>query len=167
MSSSTLSQLLQRTPPASLTAEHEAHLLNCGSLFDLMVVALEAEEGAVQLRLLEAVLQQQAVRSAGTLVAWVQQQPEQLLTVNSVTSFTAATGSSALRCWTSGVQFLTRAAAKAGAQDYGSAATCQMAADMMQQLDQSGERCSLNCCMMCDALARPQTRSDYCRQQAS
>jgi hypothetical protein len=43
------------------------------------------------------------------------------------------------------VHFIDLAAEKAGEQDHTSAAVRQMAADMMQQLDQSGERCRLNC----------------------
>jgi hypothetical protein len=150
LSRSTLSQLLQRTTSAPLTAEEDALLYDCGCLLDQMA-ALQAGDEPVDISFLEAVLQQQAVRSAGTLIAWVQQRPEQLLAVESVMGFTATRGSGAPACWTAGVAFLNHAAAKASQQDYASPAACQMAADMTQQLDQSGERCSLNCGMLCDA----------------
>jgi hypothetical protein len=166
LSNTTLSQLLQRTRSASLTAEQEALLVDCGSLLDQMAVALQEDEAALDLRLLEAMLQQQAVQSAGTLVAWVQLQPEQLLSVKSVLGFTATRGSGAPCCWASGVHSLTRAASKAGQQDYDSAATCQMAANMTQQLDESGERCSLNCSIFV-TLCSDHTHSDYCTQQGS
>jgi hypothetical protein len=146
LSSSPLSELLQRTPPAALTAQQDVRLLHCGSLLEQMAAAFEtADEAAVDLRLLEALLQQQAMRSAGTLIAWVQQRPEQLLAVKSVLGIP---GDGASGCWAAGVQFLDRAAAKAGDLDHTSAAACQMSANMVQQLDQSGERCSLNCSML-------------------
>jgi hypothetical protein len=92
----------------------------------------------------------------------VQQQPEQLLAVESVLALTATRGSSIPCCWAIGVQFLARAAATAGEQDYDSAAARQMAANMTQQLDQSGEHCSFICSTLCDALLKhhAHTRSD-------
>jgi hypothetical protein len=93
LSSSPLFQLLQRTPPAALTAQLDVRLLHCGSLLEQMAAALKAVEAAVELRLLEALLQQQAVRSAGTLIAWVQQRREQLLAVESVLGIGAVANS--------------------------------------------------------------------------
>jgi hypothetical protein len=148
LSSSTLSELLQRTLSASLTAEQEALLFACCSLFDKMIAALYSAEAAHGRLMLEALLQQQAVKSAGTLIAWVQQCPERLLAMTSVFGFTAVTGSGAPGCWDAGVHFIGRAAEKAGEQDYTNAAVRQMAVDMMQQLDQSGKRWSLNCSML-------------------
>jgi hypothetical protein len=149
--SSTMSQLLQRTPSALLTAEHEALLLKCCSLLDQMCAALQADDVGLQLQLLEAVLQQQAVCSAGNLIAWMQQRPEQLLPMDSMLSSNATRGSrAAAGSWAAGMNFLDCAAAAAAEQDHQSAAARQMAADMTQQLDQSGEPCSLDCscCVM-------------------
>jgi hypothetical protein len=88
------------------------------------------------------------------LVTWVQQQPEQqLFDLQAVAvaghqgsaPVTCAVGTAAALIWDAGVHLLKRFALVAGMHTSEGAAACSLAADLTQQLDQSGEACSRNC----------------------
>jgi hypothetical protein len=94
---------------------------------------------------LTAILQQHAARSAGSLVAWATQRPQQLMSLTQgemlLGTGIPATGwssSTAALGWAAGLSFLRCAAVAVGQQDAGSAAARQVTADMTQQLHQSG-----------------------------
>jgi hypothetical protein len=151
LKSSTLSQLLQCPPSASLTADQEAHLYECCRLLGQLEEPLLEKEPALQLRLLDAILQKQALCGAVTLIAWMQQQPEQLLPLRS--SALQLPGIAALRegggmgavSWAAGVNVLIYAVEIASRLDFSSAAARQTAAGITQQLDQSGNLIHKSC----------------------
>jgi hypothetical protein len=140
-----VSQLLQRTPPAVLTAEQEAQLLHC---YDVISQLADALQGAppFRMQLVDAMLKQQAACSIGRLVTWVQQQPEQQqLHVRAMAGsapVTSAAGSTTAPIWAFGVILLEHFAASAVLHMTDSAGSCNLAANLTQQLDQSGEACN-------------------------
>jgi hypothetical protein len=152
LSGSTMSQLLQHPPPAALTAEQEAQLLSCSNLMSQLTTALD-EASSLSTQLIDAVLKQQAAYHVGSLVAWVQQQPEQQLSELRVVAAAwlmdsapvapqcAAIGRTCLM-WDDGVQLLQQFAWMSRPENAGA---CNLAASLTQQLDQSGKACSCNC----------------------
>jgi hypothetical protein len=100
--------------------------------------------------LVDAMLQQQAACSVGSLVTWVvQQQPEQHVRAVSAAGHQGSAtvifaSSTAASIWAAGVHLLGRFAA-AAAQHTAESAACKSAARLTQQLDQSGKVCSCGC----------------------
>jgi hypothetical protein len=150
LSGSIMSQLLQRTLPAALTAEQVAQLSSCWNVIDQLQAALD-KAPALRLQLEDALLKQQVACNIGSLVTWVQQQPQQqLLDVRAV----AETGQegSAQVTWggrfasirSAGMLLLGRFAV-AVLRDPEAAGACSVTANLTQQLDQSGKACSRNC----------------------
>jgi hypothetical protein len=144
-----MTQLLQEAPPASLTADQDKLLRQFYSLLWRMEKPLLAEEPALLSSVVTAMLQRHAARSAGTLVAWATQRPEQLMSLEFAegppstgacpgASRTLLSHSTAALGWAVGIRFLGFAADAVSKQDAGSAAASQMTADMTQQLHQSG-----------------------------
>jgi hypothetical protein len=154
LSSSFMSQLLQRAPPAALTAEQEAQLSRCCNVIDQLQAAL-TEAPSLKLQLTDAMLKQQAACSVGSLLAWVQQEPEQqLLGLRPVAApghqglvlMTRADGGRTASIWASGVHLLGRFAIVACLHSSESTGSCSLAANLTHQLEQSGKACSRNCC---------------------
>jgi hypothetical protein len=146
-----MSQLLQRTPPAgtppaALTAEQGAQLSRCCDVIKQLQAALDAAP-MLRLQLMDAMLKQNGAYSVGSLVTWVQQQPEEhLLILRSGSAPVGfAAGGTAASIWAAGVLLLGHVAAVAMLHCSESAAACSLAADLTQQLDQSGKACSCNC----------------------
>jgi hypothetical protein len=153
LGSTFMSQLLQRGPPAALTAEQEAQLSRCCTVIDQLQVAL-TEAPSLKLQLTDAMLKQQAACSVGSLVAWVQQEPEQqLLGLRPVAApghqglvlMTRADGGKTASIWVSGVHLLGRFATVACLHSSESAGPCSLTANLTQQLKQLGKACSRNC----------------------
>jgi hypothetical protein len=151
LSSCSISQLLQRTPPAALTAEQEAHLSGC---FDLISLLSDDLDGATELttQLVDAMLKQQVASCVGSLVAWVQQQPEQQRLDLAATAIAGrqgpvnrSPGSTTGPVWAAGLHVLGRFAAVAFLHIQDSAGVRNLAENLTQQLDQSGKACSCNC----------------------
>jgi hypothetical protein len=152
LSSSIMSQLLQRTPPAAFTAEQEAQLLRCCNLISQLEAAWH-EARPLKMQLFDALLKQQVACSIGRLVAWVQQQPEQQLADFRAVAVaghqgsapaTIAAGSASASIWAAGVYLLEHFAVVAFRHNSDSAEACSLAANLTQQLDQSGKACSRN-----------------------
>jgi hypothetical protein len=150
---SVMSQLLQRTPPrpAAFTAEQEAQLLRCCNAISQLEAALR-ETTSPRVQLVDALLKQQVACSIGSLVAWVQQQPEQQLSEmragtghQGSAPATVEAGGAAAAIWAAGVHLLERFAVVATRHNSDSAGACSLAANLTQQLDQSGKACSRNC----------------------
>jgi hypothetical protein len=149
MSSPIMSQFLQCTPPAALTAEQEAHLSRCCSVIWDMTEAL-SNAPSLKMQLADAMLKQQVACNIGSVVTWVQQQPEpQLLDSRAVAvagrQGVAPAGGMIAAVWAAGVHLLERFALVIFAHNSESAGACSMAATLTQQLDQSGKPCSRNC----------------------
>jgi hypothetical protein len=151
---SIMSQLLQHTPPrpAAFTAEQEAQLLRCCDVISQLEAAWH-EARPLRLQLLDAMLKQQMACSIGRLVAWVQQQPEQQLSGLKAVAVaghqgsapaTVAAGSASASIWAAGVYLLEHFAVVAFRHNSDSAEACTLAANLTQQLDQSGKACSRN-----------------------
>jgi hypothetical protein len=145
-----MSQLLQRTPPAALTAEQEAQLFLCCNLINQLAAALE-EAPSLKMQLVDAMLKQQVACNVGSLVTWVQQQPEQQLVVTAVVGnqgsapVTCTGGSTTGIVWTAAVHLLAHFAVVAFQHIRESAGACNMAASLTQQLEQSGKARSRSC----------------------
>jgi hypothetical protein len=175
LSGSIISQLLQRTPPAALTAEQEAHLSRC---FDLISLLSDDVEGATALttQLVDAMLKQQVASCIGSLVTWVQQQPEQQrldLAATAIAgrqgSVTCAPGSTTGPVWAAGLHVLGRFAAVAFLHIQDSAGVRNLAENLTQQLDQSGKAYSRNCTSVHCAIMRwlPRIPIYACKADAS
>jgi hypothetical protein len=150
LSSSIISQLLQRTPPAALTAGQEAQLASCDNVICQLQAALK-EAPSLQMQLVDAMLKHQVARNVGSLVTWVQQQTEQQLLGFRAVAVAGHQGSAQVTCgsrtasmWADGVLLLGRFA-MAYLHNSDSAGACSLAANLTQQLDQSGKACSSNC----------------------
>jgi hypothetical protein len=150
LSSSMLSQLLQRTPPAALTAEQTGQLSRCYSVI-LQLQATVKEETSLRMQLVDAMLKQQVACSTGRLVTWLQQQPEQHLLDFTEVAVPGHQGSAPVTCvagcttattWAAGVVLLQRIAAIAALHISQSAGACSLATNLTQQLEQSGKACS-------------------------
>jgi hypothetical protein len=152
-----MSQLLQHTPPAALTAEQQAQLSRCCELISQLQAAWH-EAPSLKMQLVAAMLKQQAASNIGSLIAWVQQQPEQQLLGLDMGAAAAgrqlrsapvpcAAGGLIASMWAAGVHMLKHfATADADLQRTGeSAGAFSLAASLTQQLDQSGESCSRSC----------------------
>jgi hypothetical protein len=153
LSSSILSQLLQRTPPAALTAEQEGQLKRCCDVLNQLEAALH-EAPSLRMQLADAMLKQQAACNIGSVVTWVQQQPEQQLSdLRAVVvpghqgsvSITHAAGGATASVWAAGLHLVESFAVEAYEQNSESVGSCSLATTLTQQLDQSGEACSHNC----------------------
>jgi hypothetical protein len=147
VNSSTVSQLLQHTPPAAVTAEQEAQLVRCCNVTSQVEAALY-EAPTLRIQLVDAILKQQVACNIGRLVTRVQQQPEQQLVemrAVAVAGREVAAGRSTASIWAVGVHLLNRFAAVAFLQNTQSAGACSLASTLTQQLDQSGKACSHNC----------------------
>jgi hypothetical protein len=151
ISSPIMSQLLQHTPPAALTAEQAAHLSSCCIVISQLQ---DSFRGAPLLttQLVDALLKQQVAFNVGHLVTWVQQQPEQqLLDLTAVVAVAGRNGSVDIsggrtaHAWAAGVSLLWRIAVAAAEHNAQSMSLCSLAATLTQQLDQSGKACSWNC----------------------
>jgi hypothetical protein len=70
-------QLLQQMPPAVLTPEQYDLLASSHALCVMIITVVKQQQQSVG-HTLGLLLRQQAARSAGTLVTWLQQRPEQL-----------------------------------------------------------------------------------------
>jgi hypothetical protein len=150
LSSPVISQLLQRTPPAALTAEQEAQLSRCCNVIQQLSGAVD-EAPSLSMQLMDAMLKQQVVCNIGRLVTWVQQQPEQqrldleaAAAAGRQGSYTYAAGRTPTIIWAAGVHLLTHFAAVAKMHVRESAEACSLAENLTQQLDQSGKACSGN-----------------------
>jgi hypothetical protein len=133
-SSSNIAQFLQRTPPASLTAEQKAQLSHCSDVIRQLIGSLNAAP-SLRLQLMDAMMKQQVACIVGRLITCVQQQPQQQL---------AAAGTTASMC-AAGVHLLTCLALVAVSQTSESAGPCSLAEHLTQELDQSGKTCSRTC----------------------
>jgi hypothetical protein len=144
LGSSTMAQLLQRTPPAALTAEQKAQLSRCCDVISQLAAAVK-DAPSLRMQVLDAMLKQEAACSAGSLLTWVQQQPEQqLLDVTAVAiaghqapAAGAVRGTTAA-IWVTSVHLVERCAAVALLQVQDSAGG-SLAASLTQQLDHSGK----------------------------
>jgi hypothetical protein len=109
------------------------------------------------MQMIDAMLKQQAACSVGSLVTWVQQQPEQqlcqLVDLRAVAlavdqgpaPVACAAGNITASVWAAGVQLLEHFAILASDHTSDSAGECSLAKQLTQQLDQSGKACSRNC----------------------
>jgi hypothetical protein len=104
------------------------------------------EEPLLKVQVVDAMLKQQVACSLGSLVTWVQQQPEQLSDLREVAvaghqgsaPVPRAVGGTIPSIWAAGVHLIGHFAAAASE----STGTCSLAASLTQQLDQSGKPCS-------------------------
>jgi hypothetical protein len=156
LSSAIMSQLLQRTPPAAsaFTAEQEAQLSSCGNVIRQLAAALD-EAPSLKVELVDVMLKQQVACSVGSLVMWVQQQPEQLLDVKAAgqgrVPRTSVAGLIIASVWAAGVDLLKNLARVALLQTSESAGACILTATLTQQLDQSGKACSCTFDALCSS----------------
>jgi hypothetical protein len=106
------------------------------------------------MQLMDAMLKQQAACSIGSLVVWVQQQPEQQRLDLAAVAIAARQGSAPVTCaaggttgpiWVAGLHLLGRFAGVAFMDIDERAGACNLAEKLTQQLDQSGKACSCNC----------------------
>jgi hypothetical protein len=147
VSSSIVSQLLQRTPPTALTAQQVAELSSCCDVVSHLQAAL-LEAPSLQTQLVDATLKQQVACSVGTLITWVQQQPEQQLLDSGAVDVAGRQGTTQTTCsdrtaplWAAGVNLLGHFAVVACEHNAESAGASSLAANLTQQLDQSGRAC--------------------------
>jgi hypothetical protein len=146
LNSPILSQLLQRTPPTALAAEQEAQQTRCYTVISQLAAAVQ-EAPSLKMQLVDAMLKQQVACSVGSLVTWVQQQPEQQLVLRAVavvvsqgsTPVTCAGGSTTFNVWAAGVHLVEFFAVAAHQHNAQSAGACNLAASLTQQLHQSGK----------------------------
>lgn len=150
-------QLLQRPLPAAPTAEQQAVLASCSSTLQQLMLALtdsynsrSGTESVVQV--LRRTLRHQPVHSAGVLLAWLQQQPQQLAA--SLKSSRGLDPGTLEAVWTVGMLmvagladlllecYVTQRTSRAS-----TAALAELGVDLTQQLLQSGERISCCGCM--------------------
>lgn len=85
--------------PPLLTKQAAEQLRKCSKAVLDLARLLQDADAAVAGQLLDAVLRQHAVRSAGTLVAWVQKQPEQLFEFQAVDNDNSAPIEPAIIWW--------------------------------------------------------------------
>jgi hypothetical protein len=157
LSSSVLSQLLQHTPPAALTAEQDAQLSRCSNLISQLAEAFD-EEPTHKIQLMDAMLTQQVACSIGSLITWVQQPEQQWLGMRAVAVAghqgsapgPFAAGTTAASICAGGVHLFGHFAAAAFLHTLDSAGACNLAARLTQQLDQSGKACRRNCKRLID-----------------
>jgi hypothetical protein len=154
LSSSIMSQLLQRSLPAAFTAEQEAQLSRCCNMIEQLAEALD-EVPSFRTQFVDAMLKQHVACNIGRLVTWVQQQQEQQplgprlvavaghLRSASVTS--AAGSTTAAFIWAAGVHLIHQFAAVAVTHSAEITGARNLAAILTQQLDEAGEACSRNC----------------------
>jgi hypothetical protein len=152
LSSSIMSQLQHRTPPAAVNAEQEAQLSRCCSVITQLSDAF-VDAPSLKKQLLDAMLKQQVASDIGSLVAWVQQQPEQQrLDLTAVAGaghqgsapVAFAAGAATAPIWADGVHLLDHFAA-AALHTSPSAGACTLAKNLTQQLAHSGKAYSCKC----------------------
>lgn len=144
-----VAQLLQQPVPAQPTAAQRAVLASCSSRLDLLYRAMPASlsssssgtEAFVQM--LRRALGQQPTHSAGVLLAWLQQQPQQLAAaLQGVLSIGVQPGTTEA-VWCIGMQAVARLAELlldccAAKSSSCTATVAELTVNMTQQLLQSG-----------------------------
>jgi hypothetical protein len=144
-----IERLLQRPLPARPTAAQQAALASCSDALRKLVMSLPQDfrnilDKGAMLALISSVLQHQAAYNIGVLLAWLQQQPQQLAAALQSEGMRAA---SVQNCWCGGmlvlqVVALMRLRATEGCTaEHNSAVLCgagTLAANMTQQLQQTG-----------------------------
>jgi hypothetical protein len=80
LNSTSVSQLLQQPPPAAATGHKAGTVASCCDALQQLDAALSDQHAAAAgtAQIVQAVLQQKAAQSVGTLLSWVLQQPQQL-----------------------------------------------------------------------------------------
>jgi hypothetical protein len=182
-------QLLQHPPPGAAptrcsTPEQHGLIGHSDLLLAEIVEQCEQQDTAAPGRMLGLLLRQQAARSVGTLVAWLQQRPEQLQfsvlqqridsgRVVAERPTTANLFVVACEC----LKKMTGALVDAAESPQPGCSTAALAAAMLQQLEQSGAHlCTFNkyliklrdfclitclyCCAICSALCSCTLLSD-------
>jgi hypothetical protein len=135
-------QLLQQPPPDAVSTQEQYNLLS-PMRAHLMTVRLGCEQNHRRTapgRVLGLLLRQHAAHSAGTLVAWLQQRPEQLR-LDELPQRPVGSTATAAALWVEGCECLMRLAlahvAAVEVPQQGCNAVA-LAAAMLQQLHQSG-----------------------------
>jgi hypothetical protein len=144
-----MTQSLQQAPPETVlwNKQQARQLGNCFHELQLLFQALqEAEYGTADaVQALDAVLQQQAAESAGTLIRWMQQRPEQLfsmVTARQQLQGTHRTNSGLTvpnGVWHLSVAVLKRMLGPVMSLDSSRTSTHRLTATITDQLQQSGE----------------------------
>jgi hypothetical protein len=137
-----MSKVLQQMP-STINRKQEEQLFNCIRVVYALNDALEKAGAAETVRLLDALLQQHAARSAGTLIAWAQQEPEQLISITAIeqpaqTADSTVSISNTERVWVYGWKLLDSIIAKIVVLDSSSTATHRIVTTTTEQLEQSG-----------------------------
>jgi hypothetical protein len=139
-----MTRLLQQAPPAVLTEQQATQLYSTSRALQQLAGATQETDTAETVQILSAVLQQQAARDAGILMAWTQQQPEQLFGTTtegprSQQNYppTIDLGVAAAS-WCCGAEFLGSMLVKARTLDSSSQSTHSIVSAITEQLNQSG-----------------------------
>jgi hypothetical protein len=139
--------MLQHAPPVGFPDRQQAvQLPSIWTLQSQLVAALKETGSAETVQVLSALLRQQAARSVGTLVAWAQQQPDQLYTMAGLNALApqghspgAVVLNAAGTSWWSGLEVLDRMLVSAITLDSSSTSAHQIVTTMTEQLEQSGK----------------------------
>jgi hypothetical protein len=136
-------QLLQQLPPAVLTPEQYDLLASSDALMRALLRGIKQQRPTG--RMLGLLLRHQAVHSAGTLMAWVQQRPEQLQfgllqqRLDSHGACELATNTADVWvCSCECLVYMSTALAQAAQAPQAGCSTSTLAAAMLPQLEQSG-----------------------------
>jgi hypothetical protein len=129
-----MTQVLQRPPAVLCSLQEVEQLSKLWQVSERLCQALQETHMAETAHMLDAVLQQQAAHSAGTVLVWAQQQPEQLLT-----TITAGLHGVESTAWLYGVRLIDKVITAARTlQDSSSTLTGRIVMRLTEQLEQSG-----------------------------
>jgi hypothetical protein len=137
LNSTSVSQLLQQPPPAAATGQKASTVAGCCGALRQLYAALQGQRAAAagSAQILQAVLQQKAAQSVGTLLSWVLQRPQQLQVKLGPGTAHQLHEPGAVFLHSCAILHTMTAAVRAAGKAADMATACST---MLQQLDQSG-----------------------------
>lgn len=130
-------QLLQRPPPAApLTAEQAAFATRCCASLEQLGKALPLSGAASDGQILHVLLSEQAACSVGTLLAWLQQRPQQLRLAQAQVQATPAARNTLEAVWVESTAVFLGMTVASNSMSASEAAP--LVVELTQQLQQSG-----------------------------
>uniref|UniRef100_A0A383V4W0 MYND-type domain-containing protein n=1 Tax=Tetradesmus obliquus TaxID=3088 RepID=A0A383V4W0_TETOB len=130
-------QLLQRPPPAApLTAEQAAFATRCCASLEQLGKALPFSGAASDGQILHVLLSEQAACSVGTLLAWLQQRPQQLRLAQIQVQATPAARNTLKAVWVESTAVFLGMTVASNSMSASEAAP--LVVELTQQLQQSG-----------------------------
>jgi hypothetical protein len=136
-------QVLQHVLPSSINTQQREHLIHAIHALKKLTAALQEACTADTVQVLNAVLRQHVARSIGLLVAWAQQQPEQLIAMtasgvmpqdHSLATWVCVAG----HVWELGWVALDSMFSMSFTMDKNSASHHRIATNITEQLESSG-----------------------------